>query len=701
MRLISRWLTAGLLVVASLGVGSLVQASPGTVAGLIPSAGQWTASDGIIDATDLNQTTNLVNQYAYQVNHYPNPTLLSVEFNIGALPQSGKYTVGLVDHSAANGNGQYKWSLDVTNQGLELINDGFQVVSRIPYKVPLHRWVSMELLVSDNVLDGRVWTGSKPPAGWQITGRFFRGLARTQPDAGLYAAHADVQFRQFQIHPLQTVVTADPTAAAGMYPASDPPSYVIHVENGENRPLNLSLVGQVVDADGQHWTVRRAIHIARAHSQSFNARLPVSHLGWYGVQYNLINQDTGQVLESLPQMGLALIPPALNPGSTRIGMNISVVSWYLSPKVRQQDIALEFSTLADQGVRSVRLEFDTNLLPDWSIYDPMMAAAHHHGMQVLGILNSWPTGKNPFDPADHITFAAAVKAYEAGVRQIVERYRPGGLLAQAHGWGAYGITDWEIWNEPSIPSRWGGSMTQYGELVKATAATVRAIEPKAFLLEYAHDDKTVYQASGDVFNGLAIHYYPGKPAPENTTFPITNAVFHNLSFLHQAGLPPILWMTEVGWNTQWVSPIQQAEYLVRASFESLSAGSGPVYLFIQNFLNSGMGDQHLNFTPKPAFSAVLTAIRMIRGYHPDLIWSHGNYSGEVWTNGKDLRLMVWNDKTGRVTVSSPTIAGLQKVNWMDDVESAKTLLVSAEPTYLTVPSQGQALSHLKRWFNQL
>ncbi len=691
-------------VTAGLGVFSpQAPAATHSIGGFSPSFGHWSYAHQVITANNVGVSTNLVNQFAYQHNPNPNAAVLRVRIRVNALPQHGPYTIGLVDHSAANGNGQYKWSLDFTNRGLELINDGFQVVSRIPYRTPLHHWVSMELLVSDNVLDGKVWTGSRPPTGWMISGRFFRGLARTQPDAGLYCARANVNFSGFQILPLSTLFTAQPTVPAGVFSQGSAIVDHIAIHHPGTGRASLRLVAHAMDANGHAMTQSRLIAVASHGSASFNMRFPWNRQGWYGVQYNLVDQATGQVVESLPQIGAAIVPPPLPRPSRRIAMNISVVSWYLPPAVRREDIALEFRTLEAQGMGNVRLEFNSNLLPNWRIYDPMMLQAAHYHMHVLGILDSWPTGKNPFVAANHISFADAVSAYENAVRAIVERYRPGGTLDQQHNLGnAFGITQWEIWNEPSIPSRWGGNMTQYGELVKATARVVRAVEPHAFLLEYAHHDRTVYQASGDVFNGLAIHYYPGVVPPENPHFPITNAINHNLDFLHQEHLPPILWVTEVGWNTQLVSPMQQAQYDVRAALESLSAGSGPVYLFIQNFLNSGMGDQHLNFTPKPAYSAVLTVARMIRGYAPVQTLVHGRYRGELWTSGSTLRFVVWTMGTASVIKPEPNLTGLQATNWMGNLLlHPSTLSLSGKPLYVTVANTAANRSRLAAWFQGL
>lgn len=671
-----------------------------TVGGLTPAVGSWeVSSTGVITADNAADSTNLVNQFAYRKNPDPNAGLIAAAVRINRLPAKGPFTVGLVDHSAANGNGDYKWSLDLTRKGLELVNDGFRVVSRVPFRPQPGRWLHMELLVVDNVLDGRVWYGPKPPAGWQISGTFFRGLARTQPDFGLYAAHADASFRDLSVSPIPGSVTAKPGQPAGIFLPGERPLYHLVFRRGISGRAGALLSATVNDTEGHRWVVTRPVTLTGGRPTSLTLPLPVHALGWYQVQYRLIARSGGSVLESVPPVGFSLIPAPVRPYSRRVGMNISVVSWYLPPAVRREDIALEFNTLADQGIGFVRLEIDTNLLPDWSIYDPMIAAAHYHQMQVLGILDSWPTGKNPFVAKNHISFQAAIRAYEAKVIQIVKRYEPGGALARAKGWGNWGITDWEIWNEPSIPSRWGGTMRQYGVLVKATAKAVRSVEPHAFLLEYAHHDHHTYQTSGDVFNGLSIHYYPGVVPPENAHFPVTDAVYHNLDFLRSEHLPPILWMTELGWNTYLVSPLEQADYLVRGTLETIQAGSQPVFLFIQNFLNSGMGDQHLNFTPKPAYSAVLTLVRMIRGYHPVARIQRGDLWGQIWSNGHDLRLIVWSAGAA-VAAKTPPIAGITVTSLMGDGTTGGWSL-GASPWYLTVPETGANEGALKAWFKSL
>lgn len=692
----------------ALGIALILTAVPAGPAfgailagGLRPAAGSWQVSpNGIVTADNVNDSTNLVNQFAYRPNPYPNASLITAMVRPIRLPRKGPYTIGLVDHSAADGNGDYKWSLDLTRRGLELINDGFRVVTRVPFRTQPGRWLHMELLVVDNVVDGRVWYGSAIPKAWQISGTFFRGLARTQPDFGIYAAHADASFRDLRVNLPPGTVTPTPAQPAGIFLPGQKPGYHLALRRGAPGSVHAILRAVITNAADGRWVLTRPVTLTRGRPSAITLPLPVKTIGWYQVQYQLVAQAGGAVLESVPPVGFALVPQPIRPYSQRIGMNISVVSWYLPPAVRRQDIALEFDTLADQGIGFVRLEIDTNLLPDWSIYDPMIGAAHYHRMRILGILDSWPTGKNPFVVKNHITFQAAVQAYEAKVVQIVKRYEPGGTLARAKGWGNWGITDWEIWNEPSIPSRWGGTMRQYGMLVKATAKAVRSVEPDAFLLEYAHHDHHTYEASGDVFNGLAIHYYPGVIPPENAHFPVSDAVSHNLDFLRAEGLPPILWMTELGWNTNLVSPLTQADYLVRGTLETIQGGSQPVFLFIQNFLNSGMGDQHLNFTPKPAYSAVLTLVRMIRGYHPVARLQNGDLWGQIWSNGKAFRMMVWSIGAP-VSAKTPPIPGTTVANLMGDAAARSAWTVGGSPWYLTVSGGSSNEALLKAWFAHL
>lgn len=53
------------------------------------------------------------------------------------------------------------------------------------------------------------------------------------------------------------------------------------------------------------------------------------------------------------------------------------------------------------------------------------------------------------------------------VYTTVNRYKPGGVIAQAQGWPVgVGITHWEMWNEPDLTFFWDGTVADFARLLK-------------------------------------------------------------------------------------------------------------------------------------------------------------------------------------------------------------------------------------------
>jgi hypothetical protein len=85
-------------------------------------------------------------------------------------------------------------------------------------------------------------------------------------------------------------------------------------------------------------------------------------------------------------------------------------------------------------------------------------------------------------PAAHKTINANNR-WANLVYQAVERYRPGGVLAQHKGWPAgWGVRTWEIWNEPDLPFFWNGSVADYARLLKVAALAARQADPHAVIM---------------------------------------------------------------------------------------------------------------------------------------------------------------------------------------------------------------------------
>ena len=66
------------------------------------------------------------------------------------------------------------------------------------------------------------------------------------------------------------------------------------------------------------------------------------------------------------------------------------------------------------------------------------------------------------------------------VAAAVNRYKPGGALAQANNWPAgKGVTHWEMWNEPDLPFFWDSSLADYARLLKVGYLAAKHADPDA------------------------------------------------------------------------------------------------------------------------------------------------------------------------------------------------------------------------------
>ena len=79
---------------------------------------------------------------------------------------------------------------------------------------------------------------------------------------------------------------------------------------------------------------------------------------------------------------------------------------------------------------------------------------------------------------------ADMEAAAAFAGKLAERYRPGGTLGTAQGWGkSYGIRAWELDNEPeSYRTHWDDQAGDYAEFVTKVAARIKQADPRALIL---------------------------------------------------------------------------------------------------------------------------------------------------------------------------------------------------------------------------
>ncbi len=288
---------------------------------------------------------------------------------------------------------------------------------------------------------------------------------------------------------------------------------------------------------------------------------------------------------------------------------------------------------------------------DWRTQDATVRADLAHGLQINAILLGTPwhyqTGTPlpaPQDPADRPVGDLALYRPEratpqglyepvfsdgsdqpgAGkqinpanrwarfVFQAVNRYKPGGVLAQQFGWAqGAGVRHWEMWNEPDLTSFWDGSLADYARLLKVGYLAAKQADGQAVILfgglanfswpSFYGDVLNIYAADplagphGFFHNILATHNY-------SYSWRSWQYVFNAGNTMRAFGFEKPIWLNESGvraWN-DYPGPVwdprspfsatkaQQADFVIQSAFYATFAGADAIFHFQ---LYDGCGNQ--------------------------------------------------------------------------------------------------------------
>ncbi len=274
----------------------------------------------------------------------------------------------------------------------------------------------------------------------------------------------------------------------------------------------------------------------------------------------------------------------------------------------------------------------------------MIDAARSRGLRILVTVNSVPTwAYTPFSgqPADPAMFARFMNRLTATFAGQVDA--------------------WQIWNEPNLSYEAGGFIDARGyfDMLKAASPVVRTNDPGALIVlaglapnslhdrKWAYSDTDYLQELLSIGNGavrqyidvVGAHSYGAGNSPDSfwpsnladhpgwTTAP--EFYFRHAERIHsilvEGGLGDLpVWLTEFGWTTKndwpdygygdWVSPQQQAQYLLRAYEIARTEWPWMQAMFVFS-LNSaifqGSGGPYSGFSltdeygrPRPAYDAL-------------------------------------------------------------------------------------------------
>lgn len=192
------------------------------------------------------------------------------------------------------------------------------------------------------------------------------------------------------------------------------------------------------------------------------------------------------------------------------------------------------------------------------------------------------------------------------VYETVNRYKPGGVLAQARGWAAgQGVSHWEVWNEPDWSFFWSGSVEQYYRLLKVGYLAAKQADPgctvmigglatyfnpdwfpRLLQVMAADPNQAERAARNHYFDAVAIHFYSRSGDSLDHTS-------RARALLSTQGLSKPIWVTESGvpvWDDypgpqeDPASPYratsqEQAAYIIQSAAYAYYSGAGVVFHF--------------------------------------------------------------------------------------------------------------------------
>jgi hypothetical protein len=200
------------------------------------------------------------------------------------------------------------------------------------------------------------------------------------------------------------------------------------------------------------------------------------------------------------------------------------------------------------------------------------------------------------------------------VYQIVNRYKPGGALAELHGLSPeLGITHWEMWNEPDLDSFWNSSVADYARLLKVGYLAAKQADPQAHILfgglanfqkpHFYRDVLTIHQADpmaapyGYFHDIMATHNYSNSWRSWYEVWRIEQTwADYDLSkpiWLNESGVPAWddypgpTWIPTSSWRA---TTTEQADFVIQSAFYALFAGADAIFHFQ---LYDGCGNQPL------------------------------------------------------------------------------------------------------------
>lgn len=227
---------------------------------------------------------------------------------------------------------------------------------------------------------------------------------------------------------------------------------------------------------------------------------------------------------------------------------------------------------------------------DWRYFDRRLRQLAEAGYGIIGMLLTTPAWARVADCEERIQRYAAAGVYAEDywcppanvqdfadyVYAVVQRYNGNGYRDAP---GSPRVAVWQIWNEPNAWETWPGTPAEYGALLQAGYAAVKAADPTAIVLTGGlyvldgHWANTIGHSDGlrfldaalvavpgawHAFDALAIHPYLPDVAPDQpgilSLVTLWGRIATSRDWLaartqYYGGLIRPIWISEIGWST--------------------------------------------------------------------------------------------------------------------------------------------------------
>ncbi|MBI4558871.1 MAG: beta-galactosidase [Candidatus Hydrogenedentes bacterium] len=296
------------------------------------------------------------------------------------------------------------------------------------------------------------------------------------------------------------------------------------------------------------------------------------------------------------------------------------------------------ATLAQAaGVKWTREEFSWQRIEprrgeyDFGFYDVVVDTARRHGISVYGLLAYWTDWTQAYTEAGIDDFCHWTRAVVGHFKDRVKH--------------------WEVYNEPNI-FFWSGPKELYPVLLQRAYAAIKETDPEAQVLgvSCAGVDREFIGRCASVapFDILTVHPYRRELVEDVFIADLKAAA-------GIAGGRPV-WITELGWSTQYGGNDERTQAQILARCYLISAASEVCRSFSWYDLRNDGTDRFYNeynfgvlrrdYIPKPAYRALATVCRTLDQGEPQRVSGFGE---SVYGLRMGEALALWSPRAIRVT----------------------------------------------------